>query len=73
MSKYYVERVTLSNCDRFNLRQTRFAEQLKQRGGLGHPHDLMAVGFTAESMRDLIAKYFAADTDASALPPEMLL
>lgn len=60
---YYVVRVAE---DRFDLRQSRFAERFK--AGKEHPHDLMAAGFSAEGMREILAKWFA-DTDASALPP----
>jgi len=49
---------------RFDLRQARYAEQL--RAGREHPHDLMATGFTGQDMRDLVAKHFP-DTDLTAL------
>jgi hypothetical protein len=61
MSRYYVVRV---GADRFDLRQSRFADALK--AGTEHPHDLMAVGFSGQGMRDIIAKFFP-DTDVSAL------
>lgn len=61
MSTYYVVRV---GPDRFDLRQSRYAEQFKQ--GAEHPHDLMAVHFDAAGMRDIIAKHFQ-DTDTTAL------
>ena len=60
---YYVIRI---GDDRFDLRQTRYGDRLAM--GNEHPHDLMAVSFTAQQMRELIAKHFQ-DTDASALPP----
>lgn len=62
MSKTYY--VAKTGDDRFDLRQTRYKEQLE--AGREHPHDLMATGFTADGMREILAKWFA-DTDASAL------
>ena len=53
---YYVVRV---GPDRFDLRQTRYK-------GTNHPHDLMAVQFTEQGMRDIVAKWFP-DSDVSAL------
>jgi hypothetical protein len=64
VSTYYVVK---TGPDRFDLRQTRFAEQLK--AGSEHPWDVMATHFTAEDMREIIAEIFP-DTDASVLPPE---
>jgi hypothetical protein len=64
MSTYYVVR---TGPDSFDLRQTRYADQLAK--GNEHPHDLMAAGFTAAGMREILRKWFD-DTDASALPAE---
>ena len=61
MKTYYVVRV---GPDRFDLRQSRYRAQLDE--GREHPHDLMATGFTAEGMREIISKHFN-DTDARAL------
>lgn len=62
MTTYYVVKV---GDNRFDLRQTRYKAQLA--AGSEHPHDLMAVSFPADGMRDIISKWFH-DTDASALP-----
>lgn len=52
---YYIERCArLPGC--FNMRQTRYRADYVN--GMEHPHDLMAVGFTADQMRELIAKHF---------------
>ncbi len=59
---YYV---VCAGPDRFDLRQTRYRSLLE--AGREHPHDLMAAGFTAEGMREILAKWFS-DTDSSALP-----
>lgn len=62
---YYVEKV---GPDRFDLRQTRYRSQRLTRNGNGHPHDAMAAGFTAEAMREVIARHFStASIDTSAL------
>lgn len=62
--EYYIVK-TGSNS--YDMRQTRFKAQ--RAAGNDHPHDLMAVGFTADGMRDTIAKYFdAAEIDMTALP-----
>lgn len=57
---YYV----VKSGNRFDLRQTRYAETL--RAGNEHPNDLMATGFTAEGMQEIITKWFS-DTDTDAL------
>jgi hypothetical protein len=62
MNTYYV---VCAGPDRFDLRQTRYRALLE--AGREHPHDLMAAGFTAEGMREILAKWFS-DTDSSALP-----
>lgn len=62
MSKTYY--VAQTGDDRFDLRQTRYKAQLE--AGKEHPNDLMAVGFTADGMREILSKWFA-DTDTSAL------
>ena len=56
--KYYVAPSKFQGT--FDLRQERFR-------GKNHPHDIMASGFTAQQMRELIASMFP-DTDVSALP-----
>jgi hypothetical protein len=61
---YYVVR---TGPDRFDLRQSRYVAQ--RANGREHPHDLMAQGFTAQGMREVLAKWFA-DTDTTALPSE---
>lgn len=60
MATYYVVKVG----DRFDLRQERYRARFD--AGREHPHDLMAASFTADGMREILAKLFA-DTDASAL------
>lgn len=53
--------------DRYDMRQTRY-KAVRDRGG-DHPHDLMAVGFTARQMDEMLAKHFLdASIDRSALP-----
>lgn len=66
MPRYYVTPAKFS--DTFNLRQERFREEFED--GNEHPHDLMACGFTADAMRELIRKHFP-DTDTAALPAEV--
>ena len=61
--EYYVVR---TGQDRFDLRQTRYRAQ--HAAGREHPHDIVAVGFTADDMRAALAEWFD-DTDTSALPP----
>lgn len=61
MPTYYVVQ---TGPNRFELRQTCYKERLQQ--GREHPHDVIAAGFTAEGMREIIGKWFA-DTDTSAL------
>lgn len=65
MATYYVVR---TGRDHYDLRQTRFKRE--REAGREHPHDLIAGGFTAQGMRDVLAKHFAhATVDTSALPP----
>lgn len=59
-ARYYIVK---TGDDRYDMRQERFR-------GTVHPHDLMAVGFSAAQMRDMLAQHFPADVDTSALPPE---
>lgn len=59
---YYVVK---TGDDRFDLRQSRFKDQLA--AGNEHPHDLMASGFDREGMNKVIDQYFLRDTDASAM------
>lgn len=61
---YYVVKV---GDDRFDLRQVRYRAQFE--GGKEHPHDLMAVGFTAQGMREVLDKMIKGPTDVTALPP----
>lgn len=49
---YYL---TKTDADRYDLRQTRYVDQFK--AGKEHPHDLLAVGFTAQDMRKLVATH----------------
>lgn len=60
--RYYVCPAKFS--DTFNLRQERFRDEFED--GNEHPNDLMAVSFTADQMRKIIADWFP-DTDSSAL------
>lgn len=62
MSTYYVIQ---TGPDSFDLRQTRYRKQFEN--GKEHPHDLMAVSFTASGMCEILEKWFS-DTDVSALP-----
>jgi hypothetical protein len=64
MATYYTEK---TGPDRYDLRQTRFRAQ--RDTGKEHPHDLMAVSFSADGMLELIKKHFP-DTDASAISEE---
>jgi hypothetical protein len=64
MATYYTEK---TGPDRYDLRQTRFKAQ--RDTGKEHPHDLMAVSFSAAGMLELIKKHFP-DTDASAINEE---
>jgi hypothetical protein len=65
-AEYYAER---TGPDRYTLRQTRYRRQLEQ--GSEHPHDVMAVGFTAAGLREMISAYLPTATcDLSALPNE---
>jgi len=66
VSTYYVIQ---TGPDSFDLRQTRYRAQFES--GKEHPHDLMAVSFTASGMREILEKWFS-DTDVSALPPERM-
>lgn len=66
MPTYYVIQ---TGPDSFDLRQTRYRAQFESKKE--HPHDLMAVGFTASGMREIIKKWFP-DTDVSALPLERI-
>lgn len=61
MALYYVVKV---GDNRFDLRQSRFKEQLA--AGSEDPRDTMAVGFDKAGMQEIIAKWFQ-DTDVSAL------
>ena len=68
MSTYYIE-ASPAFPGRFNMRQERYRVEYEQ--GNEHPHDLMAVGFTALDMRKMIAEHFAErDIDTSVLPTE---
>lgn len=60
MPEYYV----VKNGNRYDLRQSRYRGLFD--AGREHPHDLMATGFDAKGMREIIAKWFS-DTDASAI------
>jgi hypothetical protein len=61
MPNYYVVK---TGPNRFDLRQTRY-KQFYQTGK-EHPHDLMAVGFDYNGMKEIINKWFQ-DTDTSEL------
>lgn len=61
---YYVVKV---GDDRYDLRQSRYRVQLL--AGREHPHDLMACGFTAAGMRELLQTTIKGVTDTTALPP----
>jgi hypothetical protein len=62
---YYVVKV---GEDRYDLRQSRYRAQFEAGGN--HPHDLMAVAFTAQGIRDLFDKgIFEGTVDVTALPP----
>ena len=61
--KYYV--TPSDSPDRYDLRQTRYKEQLAQ--GNEHPHDVIAQGFTVTGMLEIIEKWFKDSADTSAL------
>lgn len=64
MADYYVVKV---GEDRYDLRQTRFKAMFD--AGNEHPHDLMAVGFSAQGIRDLFNGTLVGSVDVTALPP----
>jgi len=64
MSTYYIVKTGINQ---FDMRQTRYIPQLAK--GKENPHDLMVAGFTADAMREILAKWFV-DTDATALVGE---
>ena len=63
MSYYIVK----TGADRFDLRQARFRSAFE--AGQEHPHDLCAVGFTREGMKDLVQKYSFEVENIEALEP----
>lgn len=60
MKTYYIVK---TGADRYDLRQSRYAEQFK--AGKEHPHDLMATGFCGADMRDLLEKHFKYTDDST--------
>ena len=61
MTTYYAVKV---GNDRYDLRQDRYREMFA--AGKEHKHDLMAVGFTGEALREICTQY-GFDADLSAL------
>lgn len=63
----FVHYLVRTGADRYDMRQTRYRAQLAN--GREHPHDVCAMGFTGQGIRDLVAQY-AFDCDMSLLDDE---